>query len=743
MKFYFSENLSTSQLQSGPLPWEFKPAGEISQQIRKVKEDRQTWYNTESTKHYFYTGIEALNPFLRITKQENPPLTIHVFCADYDANVSEERINEAIADMKIKPTWVERSLGGNFRLIWILEVPLRVDNYDFCVYVLQQAVKWLQLDRLPELDEPAFSNPTRLLCNGCVWRETGHGPVKEKDSQSFFVECGRKFRFNAPDDALVPLDIVQKGLVAKFPDFSWPESFEVGSMGPAFWVPGATSPKSSIVKDNGMMTFSGHAAKSFYSWSDILGAEFVKDFLDASIAKATAGIYYDTKKYHRWSDAQGKYASHDKADFLLYLKVDCNLSVKPGSDGKSPVDKALRHIQEHNGIENAAPFVMRTPGILTFQGKRRLNNYSLKAIMPAPGKQYWGPKGNFAFICYLLEHLFKPLQPQLAYFLTWFKRYFMSALDCKPQAGLYVSFSGIEGCGKGLLNRHIIGAAVGGFVEATKNLVKGGTFNSHLFEYPHWVLDDDSTSESHAIRSHVSATLKKMVSNQEHEYEKKYEVSGMVEWMGRIGLTTNLDSNSMKILSSLDVLSLNKMMMFKCVDQESERVDFPDRYEIQEILARELPFFLAWLMEYAPPGFIKEDTRLGVKEPYHDPDLMDMCHQGSPVATFKEILIETLRQYWEMNPEEKTFSGTASSIYQMLFLNPTNERMLRGYRPEQVNRYLEQLNNQKLLECTISTGDKIHKSRIWTFPRPAEAAAQPPPEPPASEPGANPFEKQP
>jgi hypothetical protein len=199
----------------------------------------------------------------------------------------------------------------------------------------------------------------------------------------------------------------------------------------------------------------------------------------------------------------------------------------------------------------------------------------------------------------------------------------------------------------------------------------------------------------------------------------------------------------MKILSSLDVLSLNKMMMFKCVDQESERVDFPDRYEIQEILARELPFFLAWLMEYAPPGFIKEDTRLGVKEPYHDPDLMDMCHQGSPVATFKEILIETLRQYWEMNPEEKTFSGTASSIYQMLFLNPTNERMLRGYRPEQVNRYLEQLNNQKLLECTISTGDKIHKSRIWTFPRPAEAAAQPPPEPPASEPGANPFEKQP
>ena len=34
--------------------------------------------------------------------------------------------------MEVKPTWIEISLGGNFRLVWVLQQPIPVEDRDFC-----------------------------------------------------------------------------------------------------------------------------------------------------------------------------------------------------------------------------------------------------------------------------------------------------------------------------------------------------------------------------------------------------------------------------------------------------------------------------------------------------------------------------------------------------------------------------------------------------------------------------------
>lgn len=735
--FLYAENLVSDSLKSDVTPWDFKPTEELTPQIRKSKEDRQNFYQSPATKHYFYTSIEPLNPNLRVNKEQNPPIAVHAFIADYDVSVPLERILEAIAEMKIKPSWIETSLGGNFRLVWILPFPLQTADHDFTVFVLQEAQEWLCLNILPGLDEKAFTTATRLYCNGCEWKSTGHGPIAEKDAQSFFVATGKKYRFNAPDDANVPLDVVEKALKERFPNFNWPGPFELGSQGPSFWVPGSTSPQSAILKEGGLFSFAAHAESPFYPWSKILGAEFVKEFNAEAVTKATKDCYYDKKEYYR-KNLNGVYVGESPPDFILHLRGDCGLGTKPGSSGMSPVDIARLHIHNHNGIENAAPFVFQRPGPIMFMNRRRLNTYSGTPMQPSPpGTGKWGPHGEYPFLSRFFDGYFVPSHPQLDHFRAWHQYFYLSALNWTPMAGCRINSSGGVGVGKTFVSRAVVGPSVGGFADASNYLVNGSAFNSHLFEVPLWCLDDDVPSVANpAGRTQAAAMFKKMTANQEFEHNKKYAIPGMVQWMGRIALTTNLDFTSLRILGSLDANELDKMHLFKCA--ETPHLIFPPRYDMIKILAKELPFYLRGLIEWKVPDHVIPNNRFGYS-PYHDPYLLERTHQGSPAAPFTELLLSSLRNYFTSCEGETEYSGTATEIFKMMTIDPQNAGIMRGYKAEQINRYLEQVEKEQLVKCVVSTSGR---SRIWTFTRPAELPAKATPAPLAIDPNTpNPFTK--
>jgi len=703
--FFSTENLVSQTIVAG-LPWEFVPTEKIGAQVRGNKEDRQAWYNNPSTKHCFYTGIEPTNPNIRPGKT-NPPRFINAFCADYDAKISDERVDEAVASMKIKPAWVERSLGGNIRLVWTLAHPLPVDDYSFCSFVLESAAKWLQLDLLPALDEPAFLSPSRLLCNGCAWRATGHPAIPAAALQAFFVKCGKGFRFSQSSETEIPLDVIEAECKRLFPSFDWPGDFMLESQGPTFWLPESVSPLSAILKPNGIFTFSAHATKPFYTWADILGPEFVKNFVEASITKATLDIWWDNRRF--WRKINSLYDANGKEEILNYLVVNCGLTNKPTKAGPSSVELALNHIFNQNRVKGAAPFVFRPAGPIYFQGERMLNTYVNRPIAPAVGKQVWGPQGNFPFLSMLLDNLYDP-PTQLMHWLAWFQYYYRCALENTPMPGQNMFMMGGVGIGKTYVNREVVGTAVGGYVDASDYLVEGVTFNSHLMYKPHWCLDDDTPADSARANARLHAVFKKTAANQQVLSTQKFEHSVMVEWAGRIGCTTNLDHVSSRIVGPMDNNSLDKTSLFRC--SASSKIKFPTRADMNGIAARELPFLLRWLLDWQVPDEVLRDSRYGFAA-FHEKSLLDQSRQSSNSTPFKELLIESLDEFFKASPEQTEWRGTVSQLIKMMMANPLNDFVMRSVRLEQVARYLEQIQKEGLLLGSTETGPM--QTRIWVF----------------------------
>lgn len=705
MKFFYLENLTEKSLKPG-VPWEFQLSETITEKIRGDKQERQAWYRNPKTKHSFYTPVEPANPRQR-TSKENPPKYIHGFASDYDVEIPAERVDEAVAAMKLKPSWAEQSLGGKVRLVWLLERPILVDGYDHAVFIQQQAEKWLRLDLLPGLDSGAFHDPARLLCNGASWRVVGNGPIKDPDLQGFIVKSAHDFRFTpAQSGNDIPLEDVEKGLRAKFPNFSWPSDFALDSQGPSFWIEGSTSPLSAIVKAEGMITFADHAIKPFYSWGDILGSDFVKEFATAAISAATLDIHFDGKNW--WRKIKGVYKPCGEKEITNHFRVVCKLSNKKDKSGESPVEKAFNHIYNECRVDGAAPFMFRPEGKINYMGKSVLNIASVKVVQPS------AEPGEYPFIKAFLPRLFLN-EEQYFRCLAWFQYFYKSGLEQKPRPGQAIFLLGPPGIGKGFFSHEIVGRAVGGFSDASAFLVSGDTFGSENFHKPLLVIDDDTPGGSSVTQESFAARLKKIVANQEFRYHAKFEVPTMVEWSGRVIATVNLDYASTRIVVPLDNSNLDKVNLFRCTSDETIKNLFPERYTLQEQIKMELPYFLHDLIKWNPPEFIRRNGRFGF-ESYHDPDLLDQGHQTSKAAPFKEILLEELNNYFQLAPEQKEWRGTITQLFRLMNNNPLNDGMLKKIDITNINRFLENVAREGLVQCSTETGN--FKTRVWVFSKP-------------------------
>lgn len=690
-------------------PWTFVPTVQVSEQIRHDKESRQDFYRNINTQWCFYTAFEGANPNQRISKEDNPPRLQSGFAADFDMEIPLVRVHEVIAAMKIKPAWIEISLGRKIRLVWLFDSPLRVDSVDFAMFFLRKAMKWLRLDLLPGLDEGAFLDPARLLANGAEWIATGHGTIDANQLQAFYVETAREFRFKSTDPTEVPLDIIEAKIKEQYPKFDWPTEFVVDSQGPSFWVPGSTSTMSALVKKEGMFTFSDHAEKSFYSWGDILGKDFIKGYADNAISKATKDIYYDKKNY--WRKIEGDWDSMPATEMQIYLEVECGLSTKPDKSGRAPLKVALSHIHNTGRIIGAGPFVFCPPGPMIYQGRRVLNTFQNKVIRPVSGPQVWGAEGNFPFISAHFDFLFDPVV-QKDFFIAWLKHGYMAAIDQVPRSGCHVYLMGKTNMGKTLTGRGIVGKLLGGFVDASGYMLGNTSFTSELHEVPIWCIDDDTSSENPQSHARFQAIWKKVAANQEFLHNKKFEVPLTIVHPVRIVCTLNMDVVSSRVMGSLDDSSLDKTNLFRCASEC--KIKFPPREVTEKIIDKELPYFGRWLIDHEPPEHVEREVRYGYKS-YQDESLLDRARQSGKSAPFKALLIECLRAYFQREPKATEWRGPVPALIRELQFNPGNETVLRLLRLEQTDRYLEMIQREGLLKCRTETG--AMKVRLWVFPR--------------------------
>lgn len=708
--FWSLENLARLAMKPCPEPWAFKAVAEISLQVRKDKESRQQWYRTESTSHNFYTPIEPENPNLRCSK-ENPPRALHGIVADFDMPISPERVSEAVRDMKVKPAWIERSLGGNVRLVWTFSRPLPIEGTDFATAVLEASVKWLGMGLLPGLDEAALINPTRLYCNGCEWQATGAPPVNEIELQNFFFKCAKDFAYKGnAATADVPLDVVEVKLREMYPTFMWPSDFLPDTQGPSFWIPGSTSPMSAIVKSGGMLTFAAHATKSFYTWTDLLGADFAKTYLQTALYKATNDVWWDFRQFwiKRMLNDKVCYTPTQSEEMNRILKVDCKLNDKAASPGEpSQLQQAIHHIQNQNWIHSAAPFAGRGPGSFVFQGKKILNTYVSNLVKPADGKVTWE---SIPFIAHLIDNMFSsPIQKD--HFLAWLKHFYIGFLNEKPQPGQAICLLGHVAKGKTLLNREVVGRLIGRIADGSAYLVQGSPFNSELFEAGLWCVDDESAGNSLQSQNFFEIMLKKSVANDTARFNKKYEAAAIVQWLGRIFCTANLDHVSIRLIGSLDSSSADKIHLFKC---SSTPTIFPSREIVSNSINEELPRLARWLVDWTVPDHITPDPRFGFKA-YQEPELLSQVKQTSSNANFRELLTESLADWFKERPEATEYRGTQIQIHRLLSWNPLNAEIIRQLRIEKISRYLQDYSRTGTVPCTMVPGPSL--TTIYIFQR--------------------------
>lgn len=719
--FFALPNLCTRAVTPCPTPWTFQAPIPDAVKGKENKKARDKWINQPSTQHQVYTAFEGFIPNERIrdakaSDEGNPPLRMHAFVADFDAPVSLEEISAGIERLKgFTPNYLERTLSGNARLIWIFEKPVSFPNLRFCKEFLSLALKRGRFDQVVVgLDVPAWENPNRLWSNSCDWLQIDpdaripHGLLN-----GWIVEVAEKHVWRRDRGAIdIPLPVVQEKLLDLYPAFKdkWTGEFVEGAQGPSFWVEGSESPKSAIVKPTGLFTFAAHAVKPFYSWTDLLGKDFVDKYAAEAMGKAVEGIYHDGKVYFR-RDGYGNWKAFSKEDTQSHLHIDRGLSSTKDGSSPSEVARAIQYIQNWQGINGAAPFVFSPPGIIMKNGFKFLNTHTRQVLQPAAGPSLWGQEGKFPWVSAFFDQFFSsPIQ--LTYFLAWLSRFYKGAYHLDLESGQAVIILGVPGKGKTMLSQGLIPKLMGGHADAEQFLMGESDFNSQLFESALWTIDDNSVTTDAARIRRFSALFKKMAANTSFTYHEKFRVPCAVDWLGRVLVTANDDEESVRIVPDLSISILDKLMLFRA--RTNSTTVFPVRSQMIQILDRELPHFARFLLEHQIPDELIGEARYGIKA-YHDPLILQTADQSSRTAVFVEMLEDWRDRFFAENAGATYWQGTSWQFLRELTKNGSERSV--GIGADQMGMRLASVKAKGGFKIEV-VSDSSSSSRVWRIPRP-------------------------
>ena len=710
---FFLRNLSTSGVTRQD-PWLFTDLARVPAEClgAEGKKERQAWMTAPNTEFHAYSLFEGVNPNARISdKEENSPALMHGLAVDYDFPLTDAEIDAGIARMDIKPNWRETTLSGNCRLLWIFSKPLPLPSYGYAVALLQSMSDIIPFRQLAGIDEGALKAPERYFTNGCIWTKLNPLPVPWALLFGHAVRVSEKFDWKGPEFGVtIPLEVVAEKLAEKFPRFAeWPGDFVLGAQGPSFWVGGSISSKSAIVRETGLQTFAGHAHKSFFNWSELIGADFCDRFKTEQIGKAVDGVYYDEKHY--WSrNNRGLWCLDPKENIVGLLKHERGMSdMKRKGENTTELERALVYVQRNHRIKVADSFAFYPEGVITVAGQKVLNTHSRKTAFPAPSPV---SANDFPFLWGFLKTFFNPPE-QLDYFLSWLAYFYAACYRRAPRSGQGVFIAGGTNVGKTFLNRAVIGTLVGGFGEANEYLLGSDNFNSELTDVALWVVDDGSIATDFRTHKRFSEMVKRMAANPSMRSNGKFLKANTVLWQGRIVVTMNTDADSIRMLPDLDLSLREKISIFRAHDVA--QIQFLEQGEMDVMLTREIPAFARFLLDYRIPDHCQSgDPRFGVSN-YLEKSLVNTANQSSVSGTFGEILEEWQRAFFvEREPHAMKWEGTALQLHKSILIDPTLSEAMKPYNVQAVGRMLVNLASKKVFDIRVE-GDE--RRRIFVIPR--------------------------
>lgn len=686
LRVFSLPNLSATQTLE-QLPWDFPHKGYPC----KDKDSYRKWCSDPSTKHCFFTLAEGLTPGNRVS-DSNECYKLHGIVLDYDCPVNDSEFEaglERAYRLEHPPALASKTFSGGVRLIWFFDKPLSHTP----VKVISKAVKryvtkYLKAGKLfPGLDAVAYANVNLYYEAGTDWTEVN---VEARLPISSFLyaisEATKPSDFNCGKQT-IPLEIVAAEVERRFPG-RWSGEFAEGARGVRFWDDTADA-NAVLVRESGCTCFTGD--RPFVSWVEIFGKAWVEQQVADVVGQLITNVWRDRDTYYVLIDDH--YVEYREQDIIRHYKVQGHSSTTPKGETCSPIDNILTRIKTTKSIDAAVPVVFCKDEIVVHGDRRFLNTLSRKKAFEyerTPEPVTW----DSPLLTHTREFLSNILGPeQLPVFLAWLSRSYKACYLGRGRdlAGQAILLAGPPEAGKTFLVSAIFGRLLQSVGDASGYFLDADNFTSSLCNTGVWSLDDDRLSDRRNGHAAFTAVLKKAVANRTLNYNKKFGAKTDIPWWGRVVITCNTDSESLRILPDLEQSILDKLMMFRIPDD----VDSLTRDEALKVEG-ELGYFANYLYHYTLPDELIGTARFGIK-PFHNPELVEAAREISPTYHLSEVL-ESWREEHFTIPEFRNrvkWEGTAGDLLSMIsdeVVYPKQARQLKQARIDNAVTFGRRLN---------------------------------------------------
>ena len=619
----------------------------------KNKVEFLAWSKKDDTNYAFFSLCEGDNPNLRITS-DNPVHKVYGIVADYDASHDPEKTEEMIAMTckEYRPTWISQSFSGYARLAWLFP---SLDGYNISPETYKAFYKRIGAKiggerAFPGFDEDSYKS-TQYFAAGTNWKKIGE-PLDEDVVLGALYQA-TKDQPPTTTDPVIPMEVIYDELQRKFKDrISYSkEEFGVGTRLPLIDVDPFEDRVGCEVVEHGIVYYSTRAPKSFKSWKEILGSDFVSEYEEQKLKKVLDNYWYNGTLYFKLGEDKAEKITKDQLTLELKM-LGYSPKVKKNSY-VSDLEVAIDSINNKNRVDAIAPVIFSTDRIVKYKNKRILNEGKLK-ILPAADN---GDPKNWPWINNFFNQLFAKdcSVEQKDVWYSWLhvaRQALMVGDVASMQQGHAMIWCGGAGVGKSLSSGGIASPLLGGSTNASQYLSGKTTFNKDLAYYALWTIDDTVSAASFADQRKAEEILKACVANRYMSYHAKYADSLEIPISPRVFITLNQDPASLSVIPSLDQSNRDKIIALRI--SEAATIEFPEN--LSEILKAELPYFAKFIDDWEVPEYLKGPTRFGMKN-YIDDVISRAAYDNSRRSHVAEMVEWLVQEHRKFDFEEADENG--------------------------------------------------------------------------------------
>jgi len=662
-----------------------------------TKTARRDYLKRADTQWPCISLAEGINPKLRIS-DENPPALLHGFIADYD-NCGKKFTNAELTDLASRcaypPAAAGPSLGGDgIHAVWLFKEPIPcLGDTHYAKKITFECYKNLRVNNFIQGFDEAFKKPDRLLSIdpesfGWVTGSEEKQVVDEVSTRMWTSNVTKDFEFEGDKLDLVKVyEIIEK----KYPG-RWSGPFVVGARGVRFWDSTSSDQSAAVVTSTGMVYFTDGGG--FKSWVSLLGNDVVSKLTAESLSLLTESWSYDKMNREYIYFVGGNYETKNRTQFMDRMELG-------GLDDEIERKRAIAYVEDFKGITAVVTLANQKRGLIRQNGLVYLNNTQTSSIVPEPGES--------PFLQNLLTHMFH--EEQLHYFLAWLQDAVQCALVLEPSYAQSVFLAGSIECGKSLLQYRIITPLLGGKDSNPMDYLLGKTsFNSELGDSGHWLVSDSEGAKNGDQRANFTQRIKAITANPSMSIHQKYKIPVTLFLNARLTFSFNKTAECLSVIPRIGEDVLGKLSLFNIYSHHL--FNGMQRKEIEETVARELPFFAHWLLNtYKPPQEVMSSGRYRTKS-YHAPELLNYARayqESSELLAWFHIMYSQNESLKESMA--KPVERSAASWLQLLNATTGSNQ---GMTPNKLSTHLHGLARQ-YPEAIISRLDRHAKINLFTI----------------------------